>query len=334
MATTNWKENFEQRKFEDSPTFADKVLIPRLKAGDNVYLVSSFAPSYLHRAVELIARNPSDYSGFLNVVLYVPGDLDRRSAGIVRFQKYLLSHFQEEALVDSFVNNAITVLSKPYVDTFGTRLRISILHTSQKSALVKGCLGLVTSRNSDEEDFVTFVDAKAGDHNSPIALLQSWDDYDFIEAQELLGQVLLSSNGEHPRGNLVSAEEVNSWLVYLAEWYEANPPIASGDDDDDDDEFEPDEDLENRDELLDYLKAIGDFEDEEQYGWFDEGESEYDEYIGAFAGFTVVVDPREAVAGHIPPLPTAAAEFVGPARATCVCGRRFFRGAGCPDGTW
>lgn len=348
MSEINWRAEFSHPKFEDSPEFADDFLLPRLSQGDNVYLVSSFAPSYLLRILENLAQNPNKYSGFLNVVFFIQGDLDLRSVGIVRFQQHLLANYQHELAVEAFVHSSITVLSRAYVESFGSRLRISILHTSQKAALVKGCLGVVTSSNSDDEDFVTFVDSKSGDFNSPIVLLKSWDDYDFIEAQGLLGKVMVASNGEHPRGTLVSAEEVNTWLVYLAEWYEAHPPKPPvsevedddsevGDDDElDDDELDDDEldDEEVDRDLFSYLKSIGEFDDEEKYGWFEESDTDYEDYIGAFAGFVVVVDSSRAVGGHIPPLGVVEGDFYGPARATCVCGRRFFVAQGCPDGSW
>ncbi len=330
----DFRQQIESRPYSDAPTLADEFLLPLLKQGSNIYMLSAFAPSYIFRLVSKLASSKEEISGFLSIVFFVPGDLDQRSTGVARFRNYLRKYAESEIEVANFVDDALAAISLGQEGAIGG-LRISILHTNQKRALAKGCLGVVTSWD-DDEDYATFLDSKGGDFNSPVTPLRSWIDQDYFEAQDMLTTVVQASDGTHPRGVLVSGQEATSWLGLVADWYQDNPPevkspsTASVSDD----LFDEDVDIEDEDEFLEHLLSLEEFEDEDKFGWFEQEDDEYDDFADAWVGYFIVVDPSEAVDGHIPPLPVYLQSSVGPANATCICGRRFRRATGCPEVFW
>lgn len=363
-----FRDQFLESKYDDAPHLSDQLLLPNLALGHSVYLLSAFAPSYLFRLVEDLAKSPEVEPGFLNIVFFVPGDLALKSSGIARFRNYLLNHAESEAQVADFVNSALHLIEEGNTHGVGG-LNISILHTAQKTPLAKGCMGVITS-NEDQRDYVTFVDAKGGDYNSPVRPKKSWINEDFFDAEGVLARVVEASGGNHPRGMFVSGAEALDWLTHLANFYLANPPapaqsetetdvsideivaeavkqidldmVHSGLVDNkpttnkskinsDDDEDEDDEDDEV-DGFLDYLLDLDEFQDEDNYGWFD-GSDTFEDFIPV-GDFGIVVEAKEAIDGHIPPLPASIADLVGPARAQCPCGEIIIRAYGCPEVDW
>lgn len=363
-----FRDQFLEPKYEDAPHLSDQLLLPNLALGHSVYLLSAFAPSYLFRLVEDLAKSPEVEPGFLNIVFFVPGDLALKSSGIARFRNYLLNYAESEAQVANFVNGALQLIDEGNTHGVGG-LNISILHTAQKTALAKGCMGVITSAE-DQKDYVTFVDAKGGDYNSPVRPKKSWVNEDFFEAEGVLAKVVEASGGNHPRGMFVSGAEALDWLTHLANYYLANPPavvvhetddsigkdeveaivaeatkqvdweigpgnvivdkrFASGSKTDADEEDDEDDE---EDDFLDYLLELDEFQDEDNYGWFD-GSDTFEEFI-PIGDFGVVVEAKEAIDGHIPPLPASIADLVGPARAQCPCGQVIIRAYGCPEVDW
>jgi hypothetical protein len=360
-----FRDQFLEPKYDDAPHLSDQLLLPNLALGHSVYLLSAFAPSYLFRLVEDLAKSPEVEPGFLNIVFFVPGDLALKSSGIARFRNYLLSYAQSEEQVANFVNGALQLIEEGNTHGIGG-VNISILHTAQKTPLAKGCMGVITS-SEDQRDYVTFVDAKGGDYNSPVRPKKSWLNEDFFEAEGVLAKVVEASGGNHPRGMFVSGAEAIDWLTHLANYYMANQPAPTAaepedllnvDDivaeavkqvdwemaqsdvrdnklstntsisDSDEDETEGDEE----DDFLDYLLELDEFQDEENYGWFD-GSDTFEDFIPA-GDFGVVVEAKDAIDGHIPPLPASIADLVGPARAKCPCGEVIIRAYGCPEVDW
>lgn len=360
-----FRDQFLEPKYDDAPHLSDQLLLPNLALGHSVYLLSAFAPSYIFRLVEDLAKSPEVEPGFLNIVFFVPGDLALKSSGIARFRNYLLNYAESEAQVADFVNSALQVIDEGNTQGVGG-LNISILHTSQKTPLAKGCMGVITS-GEDQRDYVTFVDAKGGDYNSPVRPKKSWINEDFFEAEGVLSKVVEASGGNHPRGMFVSGSEALDWLTHLANYYSDNPPapadvesdgyvsieeivaeaakqvdlemaqldvrdnkistntsIGTSDEDETEDVGE--------DDFLEYLLELDEFQDEDNYGWFD-GSDTFEDFIPA-GDFGVVVEAKEAIDGHIPPLPASIADLVGPARAQCPCGEVFIRAYGCPEVDW
>ncbi len=362
-----FRDQFLEPKYDDAPHLSDQLLLPNLALGHSVYLLSAFAPSYIFRLVEDLAKSPEVEPGFLNIVFFVPGDLALKSSGIARFRNYLLNYAESEAQVADFVNSALQVIDEGNTQGVGG-LNISILHTSQKTPLAKGCMGVITS-SEDQRDYVTFVDAKGGDYNSPVRPKKSWINEDFFEAEGVLSKVVEASGGNHSRGMFVSGAEALDWLTHLANYYSDNPPApvpapvepeehvsveeivaeavtkvdweaAQVDLRDNnfsrstalaDSDVDGAEDVEE-DNFLEYLLELEEFQDEDNYGWFD-GSDTFEDFIPV-GDFGVVVEAREAIDGHIPPLPASIADLVGPARAQCPCGEIIIRAYGCPEVDW
>ncbi len=353
-----FRDQFLEPKYEDAPHLSDQLLLPNLALGHSVYLLSAFAPSYVFRLVDDLAKSPEVEPGFLNIAFFVPGDLALKSSGIARFRNYLLKYADSEAQVANFVNGALQLIEEGNAQGVGG-INISILHTAQKSPLAKGCLGIITS-NEQQSDYVAFVDAKGGDYNSPVRPKRSWINEDFFEAEGILQKVVEASGGNHPRGMFVSGSESIDWLTHLSNYYLDNPPNPGISEDEElisvediaaeafanldngtqrDRNLHPsslakddndDEDIE--DDFLDYLLELDEFQEEENFGWFDSGDT-FEEFIPT-GDFGVVVEPSEAVYGHIPPLPASIAHMVGPARAQCPCGQVIIRAFGCPEVDW
>lgn len=362
-----FRDQFLEPKYDDAPHLSDQLLLPNLALGHSVYLLSAFAPSYIFRLVGDLAKSPEVEPGFLNIVFFVPGDLALKSSGIARFRNYLLNYAESEAQVADFVDSALQVIDEGNTQGVGG-LNISILHTSQKTPLAKGCMGVITS-SEDQRDYVTFVDAKGGDYNSPVRPKKSWVNEDFFEAEGVLSKVVEASGGNHPRGMFVSGAEALDWLTHLANYYSDNPPAPApaqveseeylsveetvaeavtkvdwespqADLSDNsfsrntalaDSDVDETEDVEE-DNFLEYLLELEEFQDEDNYGWFD-GSDTFEDFIPV-GDFGVVVEAKEAIDGHIPPLPASIADLVGPARAQCPCGEIIIRAYGCPEVDW
>jgi hypothetical protein len=152
----------------------------------------------------------------------------------------------------------------------------------------------------------------------------------------VLGLVASAVNNENPRASLVIPTEVEEWLIFLANFYEENPPIdpesliSTAEDEEADDDDDPDDDDEITDEFLEHLLNLQEFEDEEKYGWYGSDGDEFD-----LGPVTVDVSSDKALHGHIPPLEPVAAYFVGPnAVARCICGSKFIRASGCDEIVW
>jgi len=322
-------QNFFKPVYDDAPWLSDQLLLPNLARGHSIHILSAFAPSYLFKLLEDLARTQEVEPGFLNVVFFVPGDLSIRSQSIARFKKYLLTH-SDDWNVARFVSNALQLIKEARENEQGG-LQITVQHTTQKKPLTKSLAGIIVD-SENPDDYVSFVDAKGGDFNSPVQITRSWDEEEGFAAQEVLGLVASAVNNENSRASLVIPTEVEEWLIYLSNFYEENPPVdpdslmSSSDDEDDED----DDEEELNDEFLDHLLNLQEFEDEEKYGWYGSDGDEFD-----LGPVTVEVSSDIALHGHIPPLEPVAAYFVGQnAVARCICGSKFIRAHGCDEIVW
>jgi len=327
----SFRDSFTQSKYEDAPHLSDQLLLPNMAKGHDVHLFSAFAPSYVFRLVADLASSPEVEPGFLSITFFVPGDLTLRSTGIARFRNYLVKYASSEEEVASFVDHVLKLAEEGAESNVGG-IRVSILHTSQKRSLTKGCLGIISSSETPE-DYVAFADERGGDYNSPVRPLKSWEDSVFFAAEDVLRKVVEASSGSHPRGTLVSDQETLDWFTYLSNWYVENPPVKPELlESEVDSEENADEEVEPEDEFLGYLQELPDFEDEENYGWFGI-ESESEEFFVP-GNYGVVVASQDIEFGHIPPLPVSIADLVGPAQAKCPCGRTIVRAYGCDQVSW
>lgn len=328
-------ENFFSPKYDDAPWLSDQLLLPNLARGHSLHILAAFAPSYIFKLIDDLASSENIEPGFLNIVFFVPGDLSIRSISISRFKKYL-SNYSNDWEMAKFVGNCLQLIKEGRENDFGG-LQIQVQHTSQKRPLTKSLTGVILDSH-DPEKYATFVDAKGGDFNSPVQIKKSWDDEEYFDAQAVLGLVARALDDSNPRASLVSSTEVEEWLIYLHNFFEENPPVnpetlLDTDDelieDDEVDELDDDEDDEG-DEFLAHLQGLEEFENEGEFGWF-EDEEDFD-----LGPVTVGVSDSKVKFGHIPPLEGFTVSILGldSAVARCVCGKKFLRANGCDEVMW
>ena len=327
----SFRDSFQSPKFEDAPHLSDQLLFPNLAQGHNVWLATAFTPSYLFKLLRDLAATPEVEPGILTVVFYVPSDLNDRPKGIAYLKEYLGKYAQDEKAVQQLIFDAIQLFDE------GT-LRVLLAHTSSKSHLVKGCLGVITSNEipadgAYESDYVAFVDAKAGDYNSPVKPLKSWTQGDYYPASDVLGKVAEVIHADKRNAFLVDENETVEWFEAIADWYEVNSEKSSNAYDND---LDNDADgLENEHfELEEYLRDTGDFDARTQGDEFHDSYEPYSFDLSGFNDYAVVVRAEEAEFGHIPPVPYEMQGFVGNALAECICGKKFLRAEGCAEVDW
>lgn len=327
-------ENFFKPIYDDAPWLSDQLLLPNMARGHSIHILSAFVPSYIFKLVKDLAQSEEIEPGFLNLVLFIPGDLKVRSESIARFKKHLLT-YSSDWEVSQFAQDCLQLIKEGRENDFGG-LQIQVQHTSQKKPLTRGLAGIIVDPEEPSE-YASFVDAKGGDFNSPVKIRRSWDADEHYDAQEVLGLVVSATTNQNPRASLVSSTEVEEWLIYLANYYESNPPtnpaLAELEEFEEDFSYSEAEDDENEpgDQFLNHLKELDEFSDEDKYGWFDEDDDEFD-----LGSVTVSVSRSEARSGHIPPLEAFAARFVigESAVARCICGKKFYRADGCDEVMW
>jgi hypothetical protein len=331
------KRGFLKPVYDDAPWLSDQLLLPQLARGFDVYILSAFAPSYIFKLIEDLASSKEIEPGFLNLVFFVPGEMAVRSQSIARFHKYLLT-YSSDWEVSNFVSNSLSLLEETRQNEVGG-LQIQVLHTSQKRPLTKSLGGVIVDQDS-HDDYVSFVDGKGGDNNSPVEVNRSWVLEESFAAQEVLGKVASALNNEHPRASLLGPKELEEWLIYLSNYYETNPPVRptdlGGGTNDFEDELEEDDDLDSdddldEDELLEHLLNLEDFNNEDKYGWYGGEDDEFD-----LGPVTVRTDREKAIYGHIPPLEPflAAVLSTSDGVARCLCGQKFIRAYGCDEVVW
>ena len=332
------KSGFLKPAYDDAPYLSDQLLLPQIARGRDIHILSAFAPSYLFKLVEDIAESKEIEPGFLNLVFFVPGDMAVRSESIARFHRYLLK-FASAWEVSNFVSNCLQLIDEARDNESGG-LQIQILHTSQRKPLTKSLAGIIVDQ-ANPEDYVAFLDAKGGDFNSPVQLHRSWELEEEFYAQEILGKVAAALNNDHPRAALLGSRELEEWLIYLANYYETNPPPrpkaleleeedqSQDEIDEEDPESEEADDLEEQ--FLDHLLGLEDFNNEQQYGWFGDTVDDFD-----LGPVTVSVERETAIFGHIPPLDPYLASVLSSSQgvARCTCGQKFIRAHGCDEIVW
>jgi hypothetical protein len=318
--------------YPDAPDLAKKLLIPALDEGMQINLVSAFAPSYIFGVIRELASRKTSTSGYLHLTLFVKGDLRLKSEGIARFKHYLGRFADSEVQVAQFIEDCLFLLTEENGNSF----ELSLLHADQKKAPTKSLFGAIYHEDSWPE-MVTFVDAKAGDFNSPITPKRSWENDEYLEGLDIYTRISALSRGE--KGSLVGQQEIVSWLEYLSDWYSTNPPVVVVSDDHLDDASEQLDDVEIFEiegDFIEFLQDFGEFQKETDFEYDDQDNNEFDwDDWFEHGGREAEVFHTEAVNGHIPPLSGAYnASVVGSAKSTCVCGQVFTRIHGCSKVDW
>lgn len=320
------KDAFDSSFYDDSPTFSEEVLEPRLVAGNDVFLASNFLPSYVYKLVRTLSKLNEKPEGYLSIAMSLQGDLTLKKDGIAQLKKFFGSTLTdyETAL---FVEDLLALRQSQ-------SLNLILVYSDSRRALIKGSHGVIydpSNPEEAEENFVSFIDSKPGDSNSPVQIYKSWaDDKESLVAIEILEKIDRIANGKIKNSRIVAAAETTSWLEYMSDWYLSNPPEHQ----EVIENLSADETLVHEQEFLDFLLGFEELRNEETgFDWYSSFDEEF-LVLGETSDFGVVVDKGEAINGHIPPLGFPLAMFVGAAPATCVCGKRFIRADGCDDVLW
>lgn len=320
------KDAFESSFYDDSPTFSEEVLEPRLIAGNDVFLASNFLPSYVYKLVRTLSRLDEKPEGYLSIAMSLQGDLTLKKDGIAQLKKFFRSTLTdyETAL---FVEDLLNLRESQ-------SLNLILVYSDSRRALIKGSHGVIYdpgNLDEEEENFISFIDSKPGDSNSPVQIYKSWaEDKESLVAIEILEKIDRIANGNIKNSRIVAAAETTSWLEYMSEWFFFNPP----------EHHEVIENLSDEDSLVqdeefqEFLLGFEELRNEETgFDWYTSFDEEF-LVLGETSDFGVVVDKNEAINGHIPPLGFPLAMFVGAAPATCLCGKRFIRADGCDEVLW
>jgi hypothetical protein len=317
-------------EYPDAPDLAKRLLMPALDVGMQINLVSAFAPSYVFGVIRDLASRKTSTAGYLHVTFFVKGDLRLKSQGIARFKNYLTRYAENELQVVQFIEDCLALLTTENSDCFD----MSLLHADQKKPPTKSLFGVIYN-DLEWPEMITFVDAKAGDLNSPIVPKRSWENDEYLEGLNTYTRINALSTGE--KGILVGRQEVVSWLEYLSEWYEANPPAVPAEvveDTEDDEELDDVEVIVAEGDFIEFLQDFGEFQKEADFEYDDEDRAEFD--WDEWEGGVAEVLPSEAVNGHIPPVVHSPYNLytLRTAKSICVCGQVFTRIYGCSKVDW
>tara|TARA_B110000503_G_scaffold43412_2_gene71012 strand:+ start:5879 stop:6895 length:1017 start_codon:yes stop_codon:yes gene_type:complete len=327
----------EREVYSDEPHFSDELLLPALATGHHVTLVTAFLPSYLVRLVSDLASSPEIEPGKLTVIFCVPFKPNEVVGEARLFAEYLTSHAESAAEVKDFLNDSAELAREG-------GLRLSALLSTQNLLLTPSCIGIIESGQSGSSEVLSFLDATAGDKNSPIPVRGSWGN----EADQLdkaLSIVSRALNGSFPNLLRRSHDEVMSSVREIREkgylrlavsrdkeGQSASPAKtptspartrnskvsiesaeSSPDVELDDDSFEIERILREV-----FLREAGLFGDDVTIFL---GEPSLDWGTG--------FEPEDR--NHTPPLSNDLVEVVGHGFASCWCGESFDREQGCPE---
>lgn len=331
-----FQSNFLVSRYQDAPDLSDQLLLPNIAAGHNLFLVAAFVPSYVVKLVADLAASPEIEPGHLSLTFYVPGNMVKEDRAILRLRDYLEVGIGSKVSAAEFVDDCLQLISEG-------GLSLQVIHGPQKKPIARGAFGVFT--DPDTEDFVSIEDSKGGDYNSPVIPMRSWVPEQYVAAEKTLERTNKVISGTKPGALLANHEVAGRWFSKIGLWYGDNPayfnektPVEPGiatREQGDAAGLAIDEIGENTDidDFLQYLQSDDEFG---VAGWYDSpGEFDIDDVSQFFAeGYSVEVDEREIMGYHVPPLPEALVGVIGPASATCPCGRKILRSAGCDSIVW
>ena len=282
--------------YEDAPYLSDQLLLPNIIIGGDLYIITSFLPSYIISLVNDLAATPEVEPGSLTLNMYVAGGVETRLSNISRLRAYLEKEFEDSNGFLSFLDDVLQLEEEG-------GLNLQVLFGPGNAKVGRGCKGAISSP-SDESDYVTFLDALGGDYNSPVHPMRSWIPEEADEATDALAEMIKLSRGDVTRTRVVPHDEVLTWLLVIQN------QVA--------------------DEIQGVETNLDISDDGSLFGYDDELEDPL-EGLPDFANYFVGVDRKEIVQGHIAPVSPALAEFLGPAKSICPCGIVTSRRDGCPD---
>lgn len=318
-----FRDSFQVPKYQDSPLLSDQLLLPNLTLGPDIFLVSSYVPSYLIRLVSDLAATAEVEPGHLSLTLYVPGVLTGEKLAILRLYHHLKADFDSLSALSSFVENALQLMAEG-------GLSMNILHGKVSGKLSKGTLGVIVERSTN--DYVSFEDSRPGDFNSPVVPLRSWLAEEISGAERLLKLLNKALDGSRPSSTLVTPQRTGLWLSALYDYISSLDAKDAGFQNES--QLEESLDAQNGAELskFDDFGSFCEVDVEEEFG---EDPSDEDPLLDFFSsGYAVEITSKDVEGHHVAPVPEEIVGLIGEASATCICGRKFRRIEGCPEVTW
>lgn len=291
-----FRDIYTEPVYTDAPYLSDQLLLPNIVIGGDLYIITSFLPSYIVALVKDLASTPEIEPGSLTLNMYVAGGVETRLSNINRLRAYLEQEFDEQGDLLAFLDEALQLEEEG-------GMIFQVLFGPANAKVGRGCKGAISSPE-DDSDYVTFLDALGGDYNSPVHPMRSWVPEEVDEATDALTEMIQLARGDKTRTRVVPHEEVLTWLLVIQN------QIA--------DEMQG---VESSIDLSDNGKLFG----------YDDTLEEPLEGLPDFANYFVGVERKEIIEGHIAPVSPALAEFLGPAKAICPCGAVTYRRYGCPE---
>ncbi len=326
--------------YADEPHFSDELLLPALVAGHHVTLVTAFLPSYLMRLVSDLAISKQIEPGKLTVVFCVPFNATEKLSHARLISNYLSVLAPNATEVRSFLDNCLKL-------AHDGSLRFGSLMSKESQLLTPSCCGLIESSEPSSSDMLSFIDATAGDHGSPITVSSSWE-LPMDQSTSVLRVVSNALNSVFPNLLRLSHEEVLDIFSEIRKKNYVRFELAETDSDslgisEEVTAAQSSEELDSE-QAWELSFDINEDLDEESYeiarilrevnlrelGF--EGED-----LAAFLGepaFQEFEDFESPERQHVPPLDFEVAEWLGRGFATCWCGTTFPRESGCPERYW
>jgi len=323
---------FEFPKYQDSPLLSDQLLLPNISQGFNLFIISSYVPSYVISLLRDIATSPEMEPGKISLTLYLPGDTVSEQQAIARLHRHLLTSFRSSSDLNEFIQDALQISQEG-------GLFIQVLHGPVSRTLIKGTIGVIVEELTDE--YVSFEDKKPGDFNSPVAPKRSWVAEEISDAESIARRINNALQGSLRAATLIEADQLVRWLVAISEAISnsmlSSHADASGDKQAKDRNLftnaQIDEDLDwevEFEEIYDY--DIVETTAAETFGLVDSEDDPMQGYF--FSGYSIPVTEHDLDVHHVPPVAPQLVGIIGQASAICFCGKKFNRVSGCPAIVW
>lgn len=329
--TIVFREVFDSA-YTDSPDLAEELLFPLLASGNDIHAVSAFVPSYVYKLFELLRAADTTNFGLLNITFFVPHDLGIRSGALASLVEYFSEYVEFDGQIANFANDGIELAEAGIIN-------LNLTYSKSRRKLARGCAFVVVDGDF-REDYVSMVDSKGGDWNSPLVPARSWVLEQQLDANEVLSQIAKFNLGENPQFFKLAPEATAALLSETfavlkqsgLEKQKAQAMFVAGevpaDDGGGDEGLGPLEDLIFSFDFDEHGNLV-EFEEFEDSDFAEFDEQHIDELLEISDGLSVRVGWADVVNGHAPPLPPYLARYYPVLYATCVCGEVFNRAAGC-----
>jgi hypothetical protein len=358
------EEDFEEdygilEGYQNNKDFAE-VLLDEINNGYEIHHFGNFIPSYIFELVRNLTERPNSHTGFLDLWIQVPFRFNNRPDAIA-----LLVEFIRKSAVNldesiQFVEDCLALLE-------ADSLSFSIGYFKNDPPKTPLSRGMVLNREN-EDDLWAYTDNRATKPKNWVSTARSWVDNEFVDARRTLQSLIELSSGIDTRLDIFRGGESIGWLGYASDWaaesdyLELDNELATVDLTEflsvEDIVSEIVADFEDIDEssvdifdrtffdlyqsVLNYLKELDEFADEEDYVYVDEVDAGIRQYIATSAQAFGEIDCEEdreryrsAGEHHLPPISDPYRyDSMGEATCSCICGALIIRRYGCHEIAW